>query len=416
MKNDTNPSPWTYIPTLYFAEGIPNVIISTVSIILYKKFGIDNQLITFWTSFLYLPWVIKMFWGSIVDTYSTKRQWLLITQIAMSGCLTLVALSLQLPNFFFISLAAFTLGAFISATYDIATDGFYMLALDPAQQAFFTGIRSLFYRLAVLFGNGLLVIFAGWLEITLKNIALSWTITIGCAAAIFAILFIYHSFILPLPESAQTNQIIDNTNKIAFREIIKTYFQQEKIGAILAFILLYRFGEAMLLKIATLFLLEKIELGGLGLSTEQFGLVYGTFGVLSLILGGILGGVLIAKYGLKKCLFPMALALNLPDISYVYMAYVKPSLPLIYVLVSLEQFGYGLGFTAFTVYLMYICQEKYKTSHYAISTGLMALGLMLPGAISGTIQQNIGYPSFFILVCLFTIPGMLTLFFIPLKE
>ncbi|BAY21951.1 major facilitator transporter [Calothrix sp. NIES-2100] len=414
MKPQT--SPWTYIPTLYFAEGVPNVIISSVSVIFYKKLGIDNDQITAWTSFLYLPWVIKMFWGPVVDIYATKRTWILVTQFAMFCCLSLVALSLQLPNFFFVSLAALTVGAFISATYDIATDGYYMLALSPEQQAFFVGIRSLFYRIAVLFGSGLLVVLAGRLETTLNNIPLSWTISLGFSAVIFAILFIFHRFILPLPDSDTPRQTQAEAEKIPFVDIIQTYFRQEKIVAILAFILLYRLGEAMLLKIASLFLLDKLEKGGLAVSTEQFGLIYGTFGVLSLIIGGILGGMLISRYGLKKCLFPMALALNLPDLFYVYLAYAKPSLTLVYPLVSLEQFGYGLGFTAFSVYLMYICQGEYKTSHYAISTGLMALGLMLPGAISGTIQQAVGYPLFFVLVCLLTIPGMITIFFIPLKE
>ncbi|MBD2337035.1 MFS transporter [Calothrix sp. FACHB-156] len=411
-----SPSPWTYIPTLYFAEGVPNVIISSVSVIFYKKLGIDNDQITAWTSFLYLPWVIKMFWGPVVDIYATKRTWILVTQFAMFCCLSLVALSLQLPNFFFVSLAALTVGAFISATYDIATDGFYMLALNPEQQAFFVGIRSLFYRIAVLFGSGLLVVLAGRLETTLNNIPLSWTISIGFSAVIFVILFIFHRFILPSPELDISRQTQAQGEKIPFVDIIQSYFRQEKIGAILAFILLYRLGEAMLLKVASLFLLDKLEKGGLAVSTEQFGLIYGTFGVLSLIIGGILGGMIISRYGLKKCLLPMALALNLPDLFYVYLAYAKPSLTLVYPLVSLEQFGYGLGFTAFSVYLMYICQGEYKTSHYAISTGLMALGLMLPGAISGTIQQAIGYPLFFVLVCLLTIPGMITIFFIPLKE
>lgn len=415
MKSQT-PSPWTYIPTLYFGEGVPNIIISSVSVIFYKKLGIDNDQITAWTSFLYLPWVIKMFWGPFVDIYATKRTWILVTQFAMFCCLSLVALSLQLPNFFFISLAALTVGAFISATYDIATDGFYMLALNPEQQAFFVGIRSLFYRIAVLFGSGFLVVLAGRLETTLNNIPLSWTLSIGVSAVVFAILFIFHHFILPLPESDAPRQSSAESQKIPFVEIVRTYFRQEKIGAILAFILLYRLGEAMLLKIASLFLLDPIEKGGLGISTEEFGWIYGTFGVLSLIIGGILGGVLISRYGLKKCLLPMALALNLPNIFYVYMAYTKPSLTLVYPLVSLEQFGYGLGFTAFSVYLMYICQGEYKTSHYAISTGLMALGLMLPGAISGTIQQAVGYPLFFVLVCLLTIPGMIAIFFIPLRE
>ncbi len=408
------PSPWIFIPTLYFAEGIPNVLIGTVSVIFYKKLGIDNDQITAWTSFLYLPWVIKMFWGPLVDIYSTKRTWILITQFAMFCCLSLVALSLQLQNFFFISLAALTLGAFISATYDIATDGFYMLALNPEQQAFFVGIRSLFYRLAVLFGSGFLVVLAGRLETSLNNIPLSWTISIGFSAIIFIILSIFHRLVLPLPALDIPRQ--PESGKIPFWDVIRTYFQQEKIVAIIAFILLYRLGEAMLLKIASLFLLEKVENGGLGISTEEFGWIYGTFGVLSLIIGGILGGVLISKYGLKKCLLPMALALNLPDIFYVYMAYNKPPLQLVYPLVSLEQFGYGFGFTAFSIYLMYICQGEYKTSHYAISTGFMALGLMLPGAISGAIQKAVGYPLFFVLVCLLTIPGMITLFFIPLQE
>ncbi|MEH1862331.1 MAG: AmpG family muropeptide MFS transporter [Nostoc sp.] len=411
----TSRSPWTYIPTLYFASGIPYVIINTVSVIFYKKLGIDNTQIALWTSFLYLPWVIKMFWGPIVDIYSTKRKWILYTQFAMFACLGLIALSLQLPNFFFISFATLTIGAFISATYDIATDGFYLLALSPEQQAFFVGIRSLFYRMAVIFGSGVLVVLAGQLEVSLNNIPLSWTIAIGFSALILAILFIYHRLILPLPESDNQRQIQAREN-IPFWSIIRSYFAQNKIINILAFILLYRLGEAMLVKIASLFLLDKPEVGGLGLSTSDVGLVYGTFGVISLICGGILGGLLISRYGLKKCLFPMALALNLPDVFYVYMAYTKPSLTLVYPLVFLEQFGYGFGFTAFSVYLMYICQGEYKTSHFAISTGIMALGMMLPGLVSGYLQKELGYPLFFVLICLLTIPGMIALFFIPLKE
>ncbi|MBW4427389.1 MAG: AmpG family muropeptide MFS transporter [Nostoc desertorum CM1-VF14] len=411
----TTPSPWTYIPTLYFASGIPYIIINTVSVIFYKKLGIDNTQIALWTSFLYLPWVIKMFWGPVVDIYSTKRQWILYTQFAMFACLGLIAFSLQLPNFFFISLVTLTIGAFISATYDIATDGFYLLALSPEQQALFVGIRSLFYRMAVIFGSGILVVLAGQLEVSLNNIPLSWTIAIGFSALILAILFIFHRLILPLPESDNQRQIQAREN-IPFWSIISSYFAQDKIINILAFVLLYRLGEAMLVKIASLFLLDKPEVGGLGLSTSDVGLVYGTFGVISLICGGILGGLLISRYGLKKCLFPMALALNLPNIFYVYMAYTKPSLTLVYPLVSLEQFGYGFGFTAFSVYLMYICQGEYKTSHFAISTGFMALGMMLPGLVSGYLQKALGYPLFFVLICLLTIPGMIALFFIPLKE
>lgn len=411
-------SPWFYVPSLYFAEGMPYMIINAVSVVFYKNLGIDNAQITFWTSIINLPWVVKMFWGPAVDIYSTKRRWLLTMQFAMCLCLAALALSFQLPtsNFFSISLVILLVGAFISATYDIATDGFYMLALSEEKQAFFVGIRTLCYRLAIIFSTGFLVFLAGNLEKSTQNIPLSWSITLGLASVIFAILFVFHLFTLPQPESEKRSTTETATNDIPFVRVIRSYFAQRGIAAILAFILLYRLGEAMLVKIATLFLLDEVVDGGLGLSTAQYGLVYGTFGVISLISGGILGGLVISKYGLKKCLLPMALALNLPDLFYVYMAYNKPPLELVYPLVSLEQFGYGLGFTAFTVYLMHICKGEYKTSHFAISTGLMALGLMLPGAISGQIQQSVGYPIFFMLVFLLTIPGMATIFFIPLKE
>lgn len=417
MRNQvTSRSPWTFIPTLYFAEGVPYVIINTVSVIFYKKMGIENAQIAFWTSLLYLPWVIKMFWAPIVDTYSTKRNWIVYTQVAMLGCLTCVAFSFQVPHFFILSLLCLTVGAFVSATHDIAADGFYLLALNKEQQAFFAGIRSVFYRFAIIFGSGVLVVLAGELEIGLKNIPLSWTLAIGLSALIFAFLFIFHGSILPVVESDLEQEAKSPTEKIPFLSIIKSYFRQDQIGSILAFILLYRLGEAMLGKIASPFLLDKRELGGLGLSTSDVGLAYGTVGVISLIFGGILGGILIAKYGLRKSILPMALAVHLPNLFYVYMAYVQPPTELVYLLVALDQFGYGLGFTAFSIYLMYISRGEYKTSHFAISTGFMALGMMFPGLISGYIQQAVGYPSFFILVFLATIPGMITLFFIPLED
>lgn len=408
----TSRSPWSFIPTLYFAEGVPYVIINTVSVIFYKKLGIDNEQIAFWTSLLYLPWIVKMFWSPIVDNYSTKRNWILYTQVAMMACLSLVAFSFQLPNFFFISLLCLTVGAFISATHDIAVDGFYLIALSKEEQAFYVGIRSVFYRVAVIFGSGFLVILAGQLEVLLKNVSLSWTVAIGFSALIFAILFVFHRLILPWAEGDSKV----STERIPFWLVFSSYFAQKKIGIILAFILLYRLGEAMLGKLTSPFLLDTKEKGGLGLSTFDVGLAYGTLGVIALIAGGILGGLLIAKYGLKKSIWPMALAVHLPNLFFVYMAYMQPPKEWVYLLVSLDQFGYGLGFTAFSVYLMYISRGEYKTSHFAISTGLMALGMMLPGLISGYIQQAVGYPVFFILVCLLTLPGMVTLFFIPLDE
>jgi PAT family beta-lactamase induction signal transducer AmpG len=409
-------SPWWYIPTLYFAEGIPYIIINSVSVIMYKKMGVDNTQIALWTSLLYLPWVIKMLWGPFVDIYSTKRNWIIYTQVAMMVCLGTAAFSLQLSNFFFISLAIFTIGAFISATHDIATDGFYMLALNPEQQALYAGIRSVFYRMAVIFGTGVLVVFAGLMEENIGNIPLSWSIALTISAVIFAILFIYHRFILPFPDSDHQERKKENTDQVPFVEIISSYFQQPRILVIIAFILLYRFGEAMLVKLASPFLLDAKTEGGLGLSTAQVGLVYGTVGTFSLIIGGIVGGAIVAKYGLKKTIFPLALALNLPDLFYVYMAYNQPQIQFIFPLVSLEQFGYGLGFTSFMIYLMYVSKGEYKTSHYAISTGIMALGMMVPGMVSGKLQSLVSYPMFFVIVCFLTIPGMLTIFFLPLED
>ena len=411
----TSDSPWLFVPSLNFTQGVPYVIINSVSVLFYKKLEVDNAQIAFWTSFLYLPWILKMFWGPIVDSYSTKRNWILYTQLAMVCCLSCLAFSLQLANFFFVSLLTLTIGAFISATHDIAADGFYMLALNQEDQALFVGIRSVFYRMATIFASGVLVFWAGSLEGAFGNIALSWTVAIAISALIFATLFILHWFVLPIPATDVENSEALK-GKTFYLEVIKSYFSQERIWAILAFILFYRFGEAMLVKLTAPFLLDETEFGGLGLSTSEVGLAYGTIGAVALVVGGVLGGVLIARYGIKRTIWPMALALNLPNLFYAYMAYVHPSTKLVYLLVALEQFGYGLGTAAYSVYLIYLSKDGYKTSHFAISTGIMALGMMLPGLISGFIQQALGYPMFFILVFLLTIPGMLTLFFIPLSH
>jgi PAT family beta-lactamase induction signal transducer AmpG len=389
-------NPWAFVPSLYFGEGLPYILINTVSVIIYKKMGVDNASIAFWTSWLYLPWVIKMLWGPVVDINSTKRNWILATQAAMAVCMLFTAWSLTTTAFFFLSLAAFVVGAFISATYDIATDGFY--------------------RLSMIFGSGLLVYLAGTFELATGNISLSWTLVMGSAGGIFAMLFVYHYVLLPFPKEDERRETRDETHGASFREIITAYFQQEKIGVLVAFILLYRLGEAMLLKLVSPFLLDGRSAGGLGLTTSQLGLVYGTVGILSLVIGGVLGGWLIARFGLRRCVWPLVIAMHLPDLFFVYMSWQQPSLNLVYPLVALEQFGYGMGFTVFTVYLMYSAEGKYKTSHYAISTGIMALGMMLPGFLSGWLQQQVGYTTFFIIVCFLTIPGMLTIPFLPKRE
>lgn len=418
MKNQpvTSRNPWAFVPTLYFAEGLPYVLINTVSVILYKRMGIDNAQIAFWTSWLYLPWVIKMFWGPLVDMYSTRRNWLLSAQLAMGLCMFFAAYSLTTEGFFFLSLFAFIIGAFISATYDIATDGFYMLALTERDQALFVGLRAAFYRLAMIFGSGLLVYAAGRFEVSTENIPLSWTMVLSVSAVLFTLAFVYHNVVLPHPLADSRAHAKDTAGKTSFGEIIRAYFRQEKVGVVIAFILLYRLGEAMLIKLVSPFLLDVHQAGGLGLSTSQVGLVYGTVGILSLVFGGILGGWLISKFGMRRCIWPMVLAMHLPDLFFVYMAYTQPSIALVFPLVALEQFGYGMGFTVFTVYLMYSAEGRYKTSHYAISTGIMALGMMLPGFVSGYLQQAVGYKAFFIIVCAMTIPGMLTIPFVPKDE
>ena len=409
-------SPWFFLPTLYFIEGLPYVLINTVSVILFKRMGIDNVRIAFWTSWLYLPWVIKMFWGPLVDIYATKRAWILFTQAGLSLCMFAVAFSLKTEVFFALSLTAFFAGAITSATNDIATDGFYMLALSEKEQAFFVGLRAGFYRLAMIFGSGLLVYVAGMLESSSKDIAWSWSTVLIVAGLIFASAGIYHKFILPFPIADKAHSLRTMESEVAFGEVITSYFGQAKIRVMLAFILLYRLGEAMLLKLVTPFFLDAQSVGGLGLSTAQVGLVYGTVGVLSLVSGGILGGWLISHFRFKRCVWPMVIIMHAPDLFFVYMAYAQPGIGLVFPLVALEQFGYGLGFTIFTVFLMYSAKGRFKTSHYAISTGIMALGMMLPGFASGWIQQAVGYKFFFLIVCLLTLPGVLTIPFLPMEQ
>jgi len=405
-------NPWLFVPTLYFFEGLPYVLINTVSVIMYKRMGVDNASIAFWTSWLYLPWVIKMFWSPAVEMSATKRSWIVSMQLAMGLSLFFAAYSINTPHFFMLSLLAFAAGAFISATNDIATDGFYMLALSEKEQAFFVGLRSGFYRFAMIFGSGLLVYLAGLMEVSTGNVPLSWMAVMTVAAGLFLLVSLYHRLMLPYTSSDIRSGAVAKAETATFREIIGAYLRQEGIAATVAFILFYRLGEAMLLKMVSPFLLDSIDAGGLGLNTSQVGLVYGTIGVLSLVSGGILGGWLISKFGLRRCIWPMVLIMHLPDLFFVYMAYAQPSVGLVYPLVALEQFGYGLGFTVFTVYLMYTTDSRYKTAHYAISTGIMALGMMLPGMVSGAIQKSVGYGIFFIIVCIMTIPGILTIPFI----
>lgn len=403
--------PWLYIPTLYFAEGLPYIIVNTVSVILYKRMGMSNEFIGL-TSILYLPWILKMFWSPLVDIKKTRRYWIICTQCIMAALFAVLALSIATPFFIPLTLTLFALIAVISATHDIAVDGYYMLALDRRQQAFFIGVRSLFYRMALLCGQGLLVVCAGSLEEKTGAVPLSWMLTMFIPAVVFSAACLFHMQGLPRPGQDRSAETAVRKND--FTDAFASYFTQPGIVRIVLFILLYRLGESMLVKMASPFLLDGPAAGGLGLSTKSVGYAYGTAGMLSLTIGGLAGGWLIARFGLKRCIWPMAILLNAPDLVYIYMSAVQPEIWLVYVLVACEQFGYGLGFTAFSVYLMYIARAPYKTSHFAISTGLMALGMMIPGMLSGYLQQWLGYTMFFIFVLVLTVPGMMMIFFLPL--
>ncbi|MFW5707032.1 MAG: MFS transporter [Bacteroidota bacterium] len=606
MEKTKSKSPWSWVPTLYYAQGIPYVVVMTVSVIMYKRLGVSNTDITLYTSWLYLPWVIKPFWSPLVDLFKTKRWWIVTMQLLVGAGLAGVAFTLPLPSFFQYSLAFLWLLAFSSATHDIAADGFYMLGLKEGQQSYFIGIRSTFYRFAMITGQGLLIILAGFFEVytgqeplrfaitadpqteqtqsvfnvsdvsntgeltfvlsaeefslstrqvskevadSLKtlarehniahgfaikeqekekkegwwarsvaqpfadwlrlrlgrqevadatldasqgnvglvgvklagnmeegeevvlntsfrrgdgsirlvggerlvftpenqnetawiaiqldpkldtratarfegrsgNIPLAWTLTFVILAALFLGFFVYHKIALPRPSNdVATIQQEGNGVFYEFFQTFGSFFRKENLGPALAFLLLFRLGEAQIVKMASPFLLDPRPLGGLGLTTGQVGIVYGTIGIVALTLGGILGGLMASRKGLKYWIFPMALAMNVPNLVFVYLSYAQPvSFWIISGSVALEQFGYGFGFTAYMLYMIYFSEGRHKTAHFAICTGLMALGMMLPGMISGWIQEIIGYQNFFIWVVLCTIPGFIVIRFLKIDK
>ena len=423
-------SPWFWVPSLYYAEGIPYALVMMVSVIFYKRMGVSNTDIALYTSWLYLPWVIKPLWSPVVDALRTKRFWIIASQLIIALGLGGIALSVPLPGFFKWTLVFFWLLAFSSATHDIAVDGFYMLGLSKHDQAWFVGFRASFYRLAMITGQGLLIMLAGYLEnasvllpVTKTvfgagagNITLAWSLTFAAVCVLFGVFFIYHQLVLPFPDSDRPS-VSDKTQSMLseYWRIFAAYFKKDRIWIVLAFLLLYRFAEAQLVKMASPFLLDTHESGGLGLTTGEVGFVYGTVGIIMLSLGGLLGGIAASKHGLRYWLWGMALAINLPDLVYVYMAYFPPdNFFIINLCVAIEQLGYGFGFTAYMLYMIYASEGQHKTAHFAISTGFMALGMMIPGMLSGWLQELIGYQHFFIWVVIATIPGFIILPFLPL--
>ena len=404
-SNDMRRSPWTWIPSLYFAEGIPNILVTFLACFMYKRLGLSNTDAALYTSWLYLPWVIKPFWSPIVDMLKSKRWWILVMQILLGTSMAGVAFTIPANHFVQWTLCFFWLMAFSSATHDIAADGFYMIALNQHEQSLYVGVRSTFYRVSTIAGQGVLTIFAGAMEAYTRSPSKAWSYTFFLATIVFFLLYFWHAFMLPHSAEDKASQTIAEQNQfIEFFLTFINFFKKPGIGVAILFMLLYRLPEALLTKICPFFFVDPVNKGGLGLATSEIGFLQGTVGVVGLLLGGIIGGIAIAKGGgFRKWLWPMVFSITIPDMVYIFLAYYQPNnFMLINVLVFMEQFGYGFGFTAYMLYLMYFSQGPSKTAHYAFCTGFMALSMMLPGLVSGWLQDKIGYLNFFIVVCCLT--------------
>ena len=393
-------NPWAWVPTLYFAEGVPYVAVMTISLILYKRLGLSNTDITLYTSWLYLPWVIKPLWSPFVDMMKSKRWWIVTMQLLVGAALGGVAFTIPASWWLQGSLFFFWMMAFASATHDIAADGFYMMGLNECEQAYFVGIRSTFYRIATIFSSGLLVGLAGALQVMTRSIRYSWSLVFYLMAGLFIAFWLYHSWVLPRPDEDSEKQAKTASGIITeFCQTVVTFFQKPQALAGISFMLFYRMPEGLLSKVSALFLVDAPHNGGLGLSDGEYGLVQGTVGVIGLTVGGILGGICASRDGLKRWLWPMVMAITLPDVVYVILAYALPSnLIVISTCGFVEQFGYGFGFSAYMLYLIYYSQGNHKTSHYALCTAFMALSMMIPGMFAGALQEAVGYQAFFLIV------------------
>ncbi len=410
-------NPWWWVPTLYFAEGVPYFVVNNISVMMFTKMGVPNGDMSFFTTLLYFPWFLKGIWGPMVDVVKTKRWWIVTMQILMTALLVALTLTLPTPSLesikagttpismFTLTLVLFIIAAFASATHDIAADGYYMLAHSPSSQAAFIGIRSTAYRIASVFGQGVLVAIAGYIEAgDPAKVPMSWQVTLGVSAVVFFLITLYHIFVLPHSADDHSRVSADGPNNgmSEFFQSFASFVKKPGFLLAVAFMLLYRLPEGFLIKLCMPFLVADQAKGGLGLPTEMVGIVYGTFGVIALLAGGIVGGVYASKVGLKKSLWWMAAGMTLPCLTFVYLALEQPTSNIIItVALCIEQFGYGFGFTAYMLYMMYFSEGEFKTSHYAICTAFMALSMMLPGFVAGYIQEAIGYVNFFwmVMVC-----------------
>ena len=393
-------TPWLWVPTLYLVEGLPYAIVNTIALAVFKDMGVDNGTLGPLTTLISLPWLVKPLWSPFMDIFRSKRWWILLTQFTMTVLLALIAFCLPFCTMT-VLLALFVLVAFASATHDISADGYYMLALDRQRQSSFVGIRNTFYRGGLVLGQGLLVMLGGVLQKRSGDIPRAWGTVILISAALLALIALYHAFRLPkVPDDADRRESRTSSQIWAeFAESFRSFFLKKGVWWAIAFMLLFRLPEALSLNLLYPFFKDGADVGGLGAGTEMYGLVYGTFGVVALLLGGILGGLYASRRGLRRAMWPMALSLALPCAVYLLMAVFRPSsVWTIGSLIVLDQFGYGFGFTAYTLFMMQFVDGPLKTSHYAICTAFMWLSMKLPALVAGYLQQWLGYTGFFTLV------------------
>ncbi|MDO5663725.1 MAG: MFS transporter [Bacteroidia bacterium] len=408
-----NPIRW--VPSVYFAMGLPFVALSLVSVVMFKDLGIDNESIAFWTSWLLLPWSLKPIFSLIMETYGTKKKYVVITEISSAIMFGLIVFALPLPNFFAIALALMGIIALSGSTHDIAGDGIYLDELDTETQSKYSGWQGAFYNLAKVLANGGLVFLAGWLTRSLNlSITQSWQTIMAICAVIMICVALYHWKMLPTRDAPQKTGAFKEKSAELW-EVFISFFRKKYIWFYLIFIFLYRFAEGLAMKIAPLFLKDSIEKGGIGLNNEQYGLVYGTFGAIAFIIGSISAGYYVSRFGLKKVLFSLACMFNIPFVVYLLFAIFQPQqLWIIAGGIVGEYFGYGFGFVGLILFMMQqIAPGKHQMAHYAFANSLMNLGVMVPGMISGFLSERLGYEHFFTLVMIATIPALLITWFVP---
>jgi MFS transporter, PAT family, beta-lactamase induction signal transducer AmpG len=417
MSDPGNPRqtrPFAWVPTLYFAEGVPFFAISLIAGILYKRLGLGNDVIALYTKLLLLPWSLKPLWSPLLEMFKTKKYFVVLMQVAGGVSLVVIALALPLPGYFLYTICLFAVVAFCSSTHDIAADGLYIASLSPKEQAAYAGWQSGFYSVARVFSQGGLIILAGYLE-SRMDVPHAWMPIFAGMGLILMLLGLYHARVLPTGGAARHS---GSLREIAatFWDVLISFLRKPNIWLLLLFILLYRAGEGQVVTIGPLFLVDRRSAGGLGLSTDLFGTIYGTCGTLAFLAGTFLGGYFTSWLGLRKAILPLICAMNFPNMAYVYLSVVRPTNHVaIASAMSVEMFGYGFGFVGVMLLMMQeIAPGKYQTAHYAFANSLMNLGLLIPGAVSGKIQMALGYQKFFVWVLLSSIPALILSRFIPI--